>query len=57
MNVYKSDAQAMAHRPLPDAQLAPEQQKSERWTLILLKTPAWCHMVWNIPLASLSQLS
>jgi len=41
MNVYKSDAQAMAHRPLPDAQLAPEQQKSERWTLILLKTPAW----------------
>ena len=50
-----SDAQAIAHYPPINAQLAPEQWKRARWTLTLYKTPSmWCHTVWNIPLASFS---
>lgn len=58
MNAYNKWCKATAHHLLNDAQLAPKQREREReTTLIPFKSPsAWSHMVWNIPLARLSQL-
>ena len=54
-----SDAQAIAHHPLTDAQLAPQQAEEIKMNSHPLQNSpsACCHMVWNIPLASLSQLT
>ena len=41
--------------PLDHAQPVPWAVK-ERWTPTPFKTPTWYHVIWNIPLASLSQL-
>jgi len=44
--------------PWPMPSSPPKQWKRVRWTLTPFKTPfTWCHMTWNIPLSSLSQLS
>jgi len=48
---------AIAHHPMTDTQPIPKQ-----WSLLPVQLPqliycAWCHMVWNIPLVSLCQLS
>ena len=57
MNIA-SDAQAIAHHSRTDAQLAPEQQQRAEGTPSPFRTPSTCcHVLWNIPLASLSQLS
>jgi len=43
--------------PQTNTQLAPQKWKRVKWTPIPFKTPsAWCDIVWNIPVASLSQL-
>ena len=53
-----SDTQGTAHHPSTNAQLAPEQWNSARCTPTPFKSmSACCHMVWNIPLTSVNQLS
>jgi len=57
-----SDAQAIAHYSLTDAQLVPwaaeeSEMNSHRLQNSFPIQNAWCHMVYNIPLASLNHLS
>ena len=47
----------IAHHLLTDAQLVPEPRSTPPSQLPQCIYWAWCHMVWNIPLASLGQLS
>ena len=56
--MFIRDAQAIAHHAPTNAQLAPEWQKRVRCTPTPFRTPSTqCHMSWNVPLASVSQLS